>query len=67
MERKRFKWNVVLQAATGETIETTFSAFWSPTKDYVTPESIAKAAAVREFLARNKETEIAPISAALAA
>lgn len=63
MGRKKYRWNCVLQAETGEMAERTIEAYWDPEK--VTSESIAKTAAAEEFMARGKTKRYAGISAQL--
>lgn len=49
MDRTLYRWTAKIQSANdGETKPVSFSCYWDPTKDFITPESIAVAAAARE-------------------
>jgi hypothetical protein len=65
--RQKFRWNVQLQGEDGEIVEVGFEAFWSPERDFITTESVAAAAAAREYVRRGKTTRFAGISAVPAA
>lgn len=66
LTRKANVWDVVIQSETGQTLERKFRAFWDPTKENVTSESIATAAAAMEFVATGKKARFVGISAQLA-
>jgi hypothetical protein len=66
MHRTRFTWNVVLADETGATIETTYSAFWSPDKTESGDVAAACAAEANALRARAEQPRLVPISAALA-
>lgn len=67
--RTKNTWNVTLQKATGEIVETTFSAYWDHEQDWV-PNLVASSAAAKawfESCPHDAQQRVghAPISAAL--
>lgn len=57
-------WKTVLQREDGELVEKKFAAAWSPDRDFVTTDSIARSSAAQESV--RSGVKHAPISAQLA-
>lgn len=59
--RQLFKWNVKLQADTGEVIDYPIEAYWHPERDD-TPAAIMASARGEAFWSFGRKKEFAPIS-----
>jgi hypothetical protein len=59
--RKKFKWEVKMQASDGETVTYPISSYWSPDKEGC-PEAIAAAAKGEAFWIAKKTKTFAPLS-----
>jgi hypothetical protein len=68
MERERFTWKCVLATVPeGTPVEVEFSSFWSPKREWITGEFIARSAAAQAFMESGKKQMFVGVSAELVA